>query len=92
MGYLTASELINSTTQCKNCLEIFDISETSKSEHCKLKHSHEESSNTEFEMIFGKVLLAVGNGHMEKNILLAIMQLCKHISIDVVAEKMGFNH
>ena len=41
-------------------------------------------------MVFGKVLLAIGAGHMEKNILLAIMQLCKHIFIDVVAEKMGF--
>ena len=71
-------------------LEIFDTSETSKSEHCELKHSDEESSNIEFKMVFRKVLLAVGADHMEKNILLAIMQLCKHIFTDVVAEKMGF--
>ena len=88
--YRITSELINSTNQCKNCLEIFNIFETSKSKHCKLKHSDKESSNIEFEMVFRKVLLAVGAGHMEKNILLAIMQLCKHIFIDVVAEKMGF--
>ena len=55
-----------------------------------MKHSDKESSNIEFEMVFGKVLLAIGAGHMEKNILLAIMQLSKHIFIDVVAEKMGF--
>ena len=50
LPYRIASELINSTTQCKNCLEIFNILETSKSEHCKLKHSDEESSNIELEM------------------------------------------
>ena len=88
--YRITSELINSTNQCKNCLEIFNIFETSKSKHCKLKHSDKESSNIEFEMVFRKVLLAVGAGHMEKNILLAIMQLCKHILIDVVVKKMGF--
>ena len=41
-------------------------------------------------MCFGKILLASGQGHMEKNLLLAMMQICKRIFFDVVCVKIGF--
>ena len=41
-------------------------------------------------MYFGKILLASGQGHKKKNLLLAIMQICKRIFFDVVCDKMGF--
>lgn len=85
-----AWELITSIYQCKKCKEIFDFLDIPLEEHSKEKHPDETFAKEDFELYFGKLLLAVGAGHMEKNILLAVMQLTKLIFMDTVCDKLGF--
>lgn len=88
--YRMALELIASLYKCNICEEEVDIIETPKVNHWKDKHPYLNLEDVTYEMVFGKLLLAVGAGHMEKNLLLAVLQLGKHIFVDVVADKMGF--
>ena len=74
-----ALELIQSLIQCNDCLEVFDVCETLKQQHCEQKHPYQNLDSLTFEMYFGKILLASGQGDMEKNLLLAIIQMCKKI-------------
>ena len=38
----------------------------------------------------GDILLAVGAGHMEKNLLLAIFRFCRKLFAETIAYKLGF--
>ena len=71
-------------------MEVFDVCETSKQQHCEQKHPDQNLDRLSFKMYIGKILLASGQGHTEKNLLLAMMQMCKIIFFDVVCDKMVF--
>ena len=42
------------------------------------------------DLYFGDILLAVGAGHMEKNLLLAIFRFCRKLLVETIAYKLGF--
>ena len=85
--YRVASEIIEHTKLCLLCNEIIDISITSEKDHAKEKHS--DCAKVQFDYYYGNILLTPGAGHMGKNLLLALFQICSPIFIKDVANKLG---
>ena len=85
-----ALELILAIVKCKDCGEIFDQFHVSKEDHFKTVHPAKQFSEDSFFLYFGKLLVTIGAGHMEKNILLAIMKISKPLFMDIACDVLGF--
>ena len=86
--YRIASSLRDEILICSSCNKQIDSKHVSFETHVKNDHPNEE--NIKNSLYFGDILLAVGAGHMEKNLLLAVFSLCRKIFMETVAGKLGF--
>ena len=83
--YRIADEIISNTLVCTYCKKEF----CSQEEYSK--HQHNDANEVPIPVLrFGNVLLAVGAGHMEKNLILAIFKLCKDVFLYRLAHLLGF--
>ena len=72
--YRIATNLHNEVVQFFICQSVIDKKLEKFENHIKKEHAEHE--NMFYDLHFGDMLLAVGAGHMEKNLLLAIFRFC----------------
>ena len=83
--YRIANKIMTDTVKCSTCSLEFSINSAFE-KHTADKHQKKASA----EKVFGNVLLAVGAGHMEKNLLLAVFKLSKDTFLGRLADLLGF--
>ena len=86
--YSMADKLINNLVLCKVCNNhINTCKETIESHFIDI---HSENTNVEFAKVFDSILLVPGAGHIELNILRALFKFCRHVFLEILAQKLGF--
>ena len=87
--YRIASNLRKEILVCSICKSQIDTKVSSFESHVKENQTLIENPTS--DLFFGNVLLVVGAGHMEKNLLLAVFRLCRKLFIEKLAYRLGFH-
>ena len=75
--YGIATNLCSEVVQFFICQSVIDKKLEKFENHVKKEHAEHE--NMFYDLYFGDMLLTVGSGHMEKNLLLAIFRFCRKL-------------
>lgn len=86
--YSIADKLINNLVLCKVCNSHIDTCKETIESH--FIDVHPENTNVEFAKVFDSILLVPGAGHIELNFLRALFKFCRHVFLEILAQKLGF--